>query len=381
MTNNFTFKALLPLLKLQDGLLLSMGPLQFRETSHGVAIDMSGEIADTFVQPMIVDGVYLLYFLAAFPHGQLERSHLPTDPFRKIIFEEKNAHGENRFFLENLDLYHAKALGYLLDEVYHESGERRPLLRALRFFVDRYVHPFGDALHQVSDPEDITYLELAFESLFDLEGANQVPYLKQQIRMLLNLKFGRPLELMWKCIEGFYVQLSDVVHGGGSEHEIYSANPNFSLPSRILLRNIFLFAFYQKLAAKGWMPDLGEDSFGFVRISGYDPLDIVVYFWDEATLLRKISTLLMQVGNGVVKAGTWEDLHLLSAVWEKMHHKEHQEFFIPSEQEVLHPVMQTLAQLYQQKFVVDGEEKSFSQMTNTHLADKIVAFLGDFRNF
>jgi hypothetical protein len=373
--DKFTPKAMLPLLNMKGIDLLSMGPLQFRPTQQGLAIEVADIIQETLVQQLIVDGVYLLYFLAAFPRWQLKRSHTPTDPFRKILFQkEVSSEDFERYDIDRPEIFHAQALGFLLEETYVNSKERSSLLRAVRFFVDRYFHPFGDALHQVSDPEDITYLELAFESLFDLEGTNQVPYLKQQIRILLNLKFGRPLELMWKCVEEFYLQLHDVVHGGNPEHGLYNANPNFSLPNRILLRNLFLYAFYSALASKEWMADLGLDDFGFLRIEGFDPFDLIVYFWDEATLLRKISSLLVQVVNGAAHQDTFEDLHLLNTLWERLHDVHHAPFFIPSEKTSLEPSMKILAPLQHQKFVVDGKEMTMAQLTSSSLVHMVATF-------
>ena len=374
-------QAYLPLLHLEDHQTISMGPLTFTETSYGVALDVSPSIASQFIKPTIIDGVYILYFLAAFPYGQLVRIHLPTDPFRKIVFEPEKTEKTSRLGIKSINIDHAAALGRLLEEVYLYSKQKNSLLRALRFFVDRYFHPFGDALHQIADPEDITYLELAFESLFDLEGANQVPYLKQQVRMLLNLKFGRSLELMWKCIESFYLQLHDVVHGGGSEHEIYRANPNFSVPNRILLRNIFLIGFYRRLIEQQWLPDVAFDDYGFPRLEGFDHLDVILYFWDEVTLLRKISTLLMQLANNSIKADVEEDLHLLSSIWEKMHSPEHQKFFLPTDEKLIAPLMNTFAHLHQVRYKIDGEEKSFAQLVGESLHKKVLAFLSDFNNF
>ncbi|GAB4237765.1 MAG: hypothetical protein Tsb0021_17560 [Chlamydiales bacterium] len=296
---------------------------------------------------LIVDALYLFYF--TFSSRSLYTSIDPPfiDTFTKVIpAEEKYTRAmvdRELSSLSGLGMQQAlsvdapegnllSSLGSLLDGTilidHEKDSQANRLIRAMRYFVDRRMCKFENIVQtglqfpkRSFDPEEIIFLITAFETLLSMDGDTSVATLKQKLRPVLVLNYSKPIEMLWKWIEGFHHLHTDVVHGTTILDDEFKENPSFTIRYTDLGAKIFIYSVLEKLCHLTPLQCMNPQSDTPSEYRGFPPQEIHLFLWSESDLLRKISVLMLQVTEGETSEDILHDLSNLSKVYYYMMQK------------------------------------------------------------
>lgn len=337
-------------------------------TSRPIAcISIDETIPEERKEPLLIDGIYLLYFASNFRNVYYSNEILKLSSFTKIlpaneeIVQNKNiAIGEQSrekiACISWIDEEIANALGKALSNVYEPNGDRSNfdesirLVRAIRFFVDRFFSKFENLLTvglelppNLFEPEDILFLASSYDVLLTIDDKQASSDFRQKIRPMLHLKFSKPVELFWKWVDEFYTLKKQVAQGAAKVDHQFTANPNFSVPLMHIGLKLFIYVLYYQLYQYHFIPNTTKDKFSPPDFRWIHPEEVLLFFWTEESLLRKISLLLMQIREGKLSAENQSDIHLLSTLFvslmEKFYSQSPSRYiqYLPSPEGVLDP--------------------------------------------
>ncbi len=333
--------AILPLVDMQTAMPVHLGPVTFCAASmlggdapvkQGTCVLVSEDVPSSEWHSLFLDAVCLLYFATIFPRLYVEGRALPFDSFTTYLLMSSSgavrAECGTPFVVEHVDPEIAGGLGQALDLVYGDSPITadadpalvRSLIRAIRYFVDRFITRFEDLAvpeeevpSGCSQAEDIVFLVTACEALHHL--GTQHPHIdfKHQLRPLLKIRHGTPVELFWKWVDGFFSLRHDLVWGKVLPDPVFRANPNFEIPYAYLGVKLFLYSVYHTMHDMELVPK-------YSRGKSDEPLDfrwvhpeeILVYFWPETALLIRIWKLMHAIEKQPDREELRSDLNFLS---------------------------------------------------------------------
>lgn len=318
---------------------------------------------------LLIDAIYLLYFATVFDELYLNLAYLPFNPFTYIIPVEKQEKVlvkriiDNTYTVSGLSLEVCKGLGSALESMYspntirnEEFHEINRIIRAIRFFVDRFFDKFHNVLNdnvplteQLFEPENIIFLATSFETLFNLSSQYPQADFKQKLRPLLHLKHSRPIDLFWKWSDGFYILRHKIVHGGETSDDSFRVNENFILPYSFLGIKLFIYSVYYRLLKNNLMTSTDEEVYYPPHFDWLVPEEILIYLWPEKDLLRQIALLSREVIENPKNDELAADLTFLTRVYEFFYNRylvsnqpnEHL-IFTPAKSSVLKPFIEQI---------------------------------------
>lgn len=276
---------------------------------------------------ILIDALYLLYFACTFRNLYQGSEILPFEPFRKIIpgsleFIEDSTNWKSLQIHEKehneticLHLFYqemCQAFGKMLASIYFSNSASpkeietyKRMIRSIRYLIDRFFPRFVNVLGQglafseaLFEPEDILYLASAFESLFDVDEKDPASDFKHKLRPLLHLKYSKPLEVFWKWVHDFYSVKRSIVHGGNNPDPLFKANPNFEVSHVLIATRLFIYSVYSLLFKSQLLDSKNSDPFTPPDFKWIHPEEVLLFFWTEVSLLRKLNLFIPQLISG-----------------------------------------------------------------------------------
>lgn len=346
--------------------LVNTGKLSLDATT---CISISNSIPSDLREFALVDALYLLYFACTFRNLYFRQETPSFDPFRKLIpcsvefinnpkqWESlyiDDAYREDGVCINLVDEEICRGLGKALGYVYlprdPESGAKendpgyQRLIRSIRYFVDcyfqRFINLFNKGLDfpdQLCEAEDIVYLSSGFEALFDIQEKEPAADFKQKLRSLLHLKHSTPLEFFWKWVDDFYEVKKRIVRGDNVVEPMFRHNPNFEVSHLFLGTKLFIYSVYYSLFQLKLIESTHEDPYIPPDFKWIHPEEILVFFWSEEALLRKLSLSIKQAQADLLKSESLADVyfmtHLFVLIYERYYHDPNQKDvrFIPAD--------------------------------------------------
>ncbi|MGK5595050.1 MAG: hypothetical protein ACSNEK_06810 [Parachlamydiaceae bacterium] len=324
-------------------------------------------------ESLLIDSIYLLYFASNFRNVYYSNEILKLSSFTKILplspqilrqetwekIETAESVCEKTTCINWVDEEIEKALGKALSTVYTPLSdpahfdESIRLIRAIRFFIDRFFSKFENLTNQgfelsaqLFEPENILFLASSFDVLLNINEQQASSEFRQKIRPMLHLKFSKPVELFWKWVDSFFVLKKQVIQGTPRPDDLFTANPNFQLPLMHIGIKLFVYVLYYKLYQSHLIASEKENPFSPPDFHWIHPEEILHFFWTEESILRKISLLLMQIHNHhKISLENQSDLYLLSslfvALMEKFYTQTPTKYvkYVPSPESVLEPYL------------------------------------------
>lgn len=303
-----TTKILLPNLHFKDFQHLILGPVEFHAVSpSSVEIRTNIDLPEDQVHQLLLHSLYLLFF-SCNAH-KIYNGETP-DPLRSF-FQRQESQQKTEILKEAIDPQIFPAFSQLLFFAY-TVGEKRgieskKIIQSICLLLDRYL----------AEPEDWKYpdwhhyinLSIGFETLFDLNPADPSADLRQKLRPLLHLKYSRPVEILWKWINHFFMARFLFQKGQSPKISQFIENPNVRSPLYLIAEKILIFSIYDLLFQ--WHLSLGiagtiSTPDRFARIP---PERILVYFWTVETLEKKITLLTLQE-----EESTNKDLEMIQSI-------------------------------------------------------------------
>ncbi|KAF3362046.1 hypothetical protein PHSC3_001357 [Chlamydiales bacterium STE3] len=304
---------------------------------------------------LLIDGIYLLYFASNFRNVYYSNEILKLSSFTKILPASEEIIKDRKIWTKTeisegarekaaciswVDEEIAQALGKALSIVYDPTSEYSAfdesirLIRAIRFFVDRFFSKFENLLSygldlppNLFEPEDILFLASSFDVLLTINDQQPASDFRQKVRPMLHLKFSKPVELFWKWVESFYLLKKQVIQGISRPEDLFTANPNFNVPLMHIGIKLFIYVLYYKLYENHWIASESTNRFIPPDFHWIHPQEILNFFWTEESILRKTSLLLMQrQQHREMSQENQSDLYLLSALFTSLMEK----FYFPS---------------------------------------------------
>lgn len=271
---------------------------------------------------MLIDALYLLYFACTFRNLYYTTEIPSFHAFRKMIpasldfiREKQNwehqciqeIQREETVCLHFFDLEICDGLGKALTGVYEDSStidqgklhSYKRLIRSIRYLVDRFFQRFVnlfdkglDFSTELFDPEDVIFLASGFEALFAISSQHVTADFKHKLRPLLHLKYSRPLEIFWKWADDFYEAKWKIIQGGDYLDHLFTHNPNFKVSHIIIGIKLFIYSIYYKLFKYGLIHSQKEEHYNPPDFRWIHPEEVLLFFWTETNLLRKLSLFL-----------------------------------------------------------------------------------------
>lgn len=316
-------------------------------TCVSIAEDIPSEMRE-FV---LIDSLYLLYFACTFRNLYYGQEIPPFNAFRKMIPASFNFIGikqnwENLYIEETnreeticlpiVDSEICRGLGKALDAIYTSTTSQDPayiqaykrLVRSIRYLVDRFfqrfVNLFGKGLNfseEIFEPEDVIFLASSFETLFDINDKNPAADFKHKLRPLLHLKYSRPVEIFWKWVDDFYEVKHRIIHGEPFLDPLFRLNPNFEISHIFLGIKLFVYSIYYNLFKFHLLRSTHVDFYTPPDFKWIHPEEILLFFWTEPALLRKLSILLKQAEEGPIKEEVLADMHFLTNLFVSLYER------------------------------------------------------------
>src|SRR5262249_4372330 len=148
---------------------------------------------------------------------------------------------------------------------------------------------------ELFEPEDTLLLASSFEVLLDINEKHPASDFRFKVRPMLHLKFSKPVELFWKWVDAFYLLKKQVIHGTIGPQDYSVENPNFKVPILQIGVKLFIYVIYYKLFKMHLVHSNDDDRFPPPHFKWIQPEEVLLFFWTEESLLRKLSLLLAQV--------------------------------------------------------------------------------------
>lgn len=287
-------------------------------------ISIEANIPDELKDIVLIDSLYLLYFACTF-RNLYHSTEIPSfGAFRKMIpassnfihykpswehLHIKEIDREQTVCIHLLDQNICKGFGKMLSAIYQPHSQISPhiinykrTIRSIRYLVDRFfqrfVNLFESDLHLpdlLFEPEDVIFLSSSFESLFDLNDKDPAADFKHKLRPLLHLKYSKPVETFWKWVDDFYEVRRRIVHGGENPNPLFKLNPNFELSHILIGIKLFIYSVYYFLFKFELMHSKSYDLFTPPDFKWIHPEEILLFFWTESSLLRKLSHFVTRI--------------------------------------------------------------------------------------
>lgn len=335
-------------------------------------LSISNEIPLESREAILIDSLYLLYFACTFRDLYYGNEIPSFDAFRKIIpcsvsFIEKKNNWEDLFINEKyrevtvcihlFDPEMCQGLGKTLSAIYTplQDGDGlkiqayKRLIRSIRYLVDGFIQRFVNLLDQgisfsaeLFEPEDVIFLASSFEALFDINEKQAAADFKHKLRPLLHLKYAKPMELFWKWVDDFYEVKRKIVHGGETPDPLFRINPNFEIHHLLIGIKLFIYSAYYTLHTHSLLSSTHTDPYTPPDFKWIHPEEVLLFFWTEENLLRKLHFYLTQTGEKVSEEEKFAEIHWLTSLFVSMyeryysrpHHRE--VHFIPTALKDLH---------------------------------------------
>lgn len=329
-------------------------------------LSLSEKVPEEQKESLLLDALYLLYFTCNFRNLYYGNEVLPFEPFRKMVpaapsfFNHKeNWKGvhiaetkrEETVCINLFDQEIYQGLGAALSSIYEPDfcndqktqENYRRLIRSVRYLVDRFFPKFMNLLNQGLDfsqqqaePEDILFLSSCFESLFNLDEKDPPADFKHKLRSILHLKYSRPVEIFWKWVDDFYALKRKIVHSGETPDANFISNPNFKINHVVLGIKLYIYAFYHTLFQYKLIAPIHFDEYTPPDFRWIHPEEILLFFWTESHLLRKLNVFIKRAQGGAGEEGLYAEISLLSDLYLTIYERyfltphAHQATFIPT---------------------------------------------------
>jgi hypothetical protein len=299
----------------------------------------------------LIDALYLLYFACTFRDLYYTNEIPSFGAFRKLIpasldfilnkdlwkdLHIHEIHREETVCIHLFDQEICEGLGQALSVIYssqNESSKSPPdnykrLIRSIRYLVDRFFQRFVNLFDRglqfpegLFEPEDVIFLASSFEALFDINDRQVTADFKHKLRPLLHLKYSKPLELFWKWTDDFYEVKRKIVHGGITPDPFFRANPNFEISHILIGIKLLIYSVYYTLFKYGLIHSDAFDSYTPPDFKWIHPEEILLFFWTESSLLRKLALFIQQWEMSDKQEESKADIHLLSNLFISMYER------------------------------------------------------------
>lgn len=278
----------------------SMGPVMF-DTDSSNRIEVQAED-----KKLILDALHLLYFAANAHKTYYDQ---PVEPL--FNYFENGLDEPTVFSMETIDSTLFQAFSELL-RLTADSSKRAEVLRIVQAI--KCLNESIALIEKGTTNESwhaFLLLSKGFEVLFSLNPAFPSADLRQHLRPLLHLKFSHPVELLWKWVDQFYGSSLSALAGEQIEDPLFLDNPNVRAPLLLIAEKLLIFSIYDTLFAKKLLIGAGgtpstPDDFKYIH-----PERVLVYFWTNETLEKKIALLNIQQSNALDLAMLYniKDMH------------------------------------------------------------------------
>lgn len=270
---------------------------------------------------LLIDSLHLLYFACTFRNLYYSNEIPSFNAFRKLIpadmpFIQSSENWQDLFIKENyreesvclliVDSEIFEGFGKLLYAIYdpaqnfskedRETFER--VVRSICYLVDRFFPRFVNLVEKglsfsdkLYEPEDIIFLAASFEALLNINEDQRNSDFKQKVRVMLNFRYSNPLELFWKWVDDFYEIRKKIIKGGYIPHTQFKLNPNIEVPHLLIGIKIFIYAIFYTLYQYKLISKIPDE----LDVSHIPVDEILIFFWTEDSLLKKIERSLTQI--------------------------------------------------------------------------------------
>jgi hypothetical protein len=265
---------------------------------------------------VLVDGLSLIYFSLMYKDLYNDNKLPRLYPFTKVVLLDREL-TDNKLCVsakkEKVDIINPKmvqTLGDLLSEIYMSnkpSHDLQKVVRAIRFFIDRMHNKVENIVAKGKnelhfEPEDAVFLSKSFETLFNIDGHQPMHVYKQQMRLMLDLNFSKPVELLWKWIDGF-LAYAKLISLNESANPYFLDNENIKASYLHIGSKIFIYNVCYKL--------------NLLDTSEIDARDLLIFFWPELGILRKMALVVIQLEQNNKTPSLNTDLDMLSNMYIK----------------------------------------------------------------
>jgi hypothetical protein len=316
-------------------------------TCVSIAEDIPSELREL----ILIDSLYLLYFACTFRNLYYGQEIPSFNAFRKMIpasfdfirtkqnwedlYIEETDH-EETICLHIVDPEICLGLGKALNAIYQNPIPQekeliqayKRLIRSIRYLVDRFfqrfVNLFGKGLNfseEIFEPEDVIFLASSFETLFDLNDKHPAADFKHKLRPLLHLKYSKPVEIFWKWVDDFYGVKRRIVNGDPFLDPLFRLNPNFEISHIFLGIKLFIYAVYYNLFKFHLLQSAQVNLYTPPDFKWIHPEEILLFFWTESTLLRKLNLFIKQTEQEPIKEELLADIHLLTHLFVSLYER------------------------------------------------------------
>lgn len=292
---NNDIKLYIPQLIFNKSSQLKIGPIHYVSSpDQGIQVSFPSPIT-------AIDASALLYLIANIQALYNDKETAAPEPYFRHAFLPEPQHPKTTIDTDSFDHGLVKALDSVLN-----VGQLH-YLQTLHYLVESMRSPVIG--HQ------FIFLALGFEALFDLNPQLPTPDLRQRLRPLLHLKFSQPIELMWKWVEQFYAIKTSLHKRSHDVRLLFLENPNVSAPLLLIGQKLLIYALYDTLFLNRHLSGVEGTASTPDDFKKIHPENVLLFFWSEEMLLRKITLLEIQHDT----QANDKDLQLLKAIWKKMH--------------------------------------------------------------
>lgn len=318
----------------------------FIDAKKCTCASIASEVPEEIREFLLIDALYLLYFACTFRNLYYGQEIPPFNSLRKMIpaheefikdqslWKDLYIHETDReetICLHVIDSNICEGLGKALEAIYLGSGTDNPefiqtykrIVRSIRYLIDRFfqrfVNLFGKNLNfseEIFEPEDIIFLTVSFECLFNLEGSGATAAdFKHKLRPLLHLKYSRPVEIFWKWVDDFYEVKQRILRGDTFLDPLFRWNPNFEVSHILLGIKLFIYSIYYYLFTYQLLESTRVDPYTPPDFKWIHPEEILLFFWTESAVLEKIHLFLQESEKGPLTDEFLSDLNLLTTLF------------------------------------------------------------------
>jgi len=397
---NYKLYVCLPFLHLDMDEPITMGPIRFFPSDRigGATVSLHPSIPDEKKNELLLDGLHLLYFSATYVdifhsikpplfEAFTQLMPIPKKPSKEEIdkIESYSSMKEQVYHLSEIESQMCKGLGAALELIYlnqeaADNEERileiRRMIRAIRYFVHCFYDKFKILSNKgirfsnkLYEPEEALILSTAFESLFNINPREPAPDLKQKLRPILQLKFGKPVEIIWKWIDGFYDMKTKVIHTGEIPRQMFRENESFTVPFLSFAVKLFIYSIYYKLTTHRLIEGRQRNIYYPHEFSSIEREEVISFLWPEENLLKKISILVLQIEQGKTSEEYLSDLTMLGNIYIHMmknfyftHSAADDIDFIPTPKETIEPFIEAILGHSIEKVRVNGQERELMEL-------------------